>query len=104
MLDNPVERSKVAKSIASEAMRGEDGDPFAELNMLDVMFFRSARVNLQVPIVDPTIARACLTFLIAELPGLVAEMDRVKEPRSKSLLVHTRLQRWNQAFARKIKR
>jgi hypothetical protein len=91
------------KRIAKEAMRGEDGDMMGELNPLDAMFFRGARVNLQVPIVDPVVTRQCLMFLIDELPGLVARMDRLPDRRSKSLLAETVLKRWNWAFKKKIK-
>lgn len=104
MLDDPATRKATARSIVADAMRGEDGDPFGELNPLDAKFFRSARVNIQIPILDPVVARACLLFLADEIPGLIAEMDRVKEPRSKSLLIHGRLQRWSQAFARRVKK
>jgi hypothetical protein len=104
MLENPTARQKAVRTILGDAMRGEDGDPFGELNPLDVKFFRSARVNVQIPILDPVVARACLIFLVDELPGLIAEMDRVKDRRSKSLLLHGRLQRWSQAFARRIKK
>jgi hypothetical protein len=104
MLDNPVARQRVAREIVGDAMRGEDGDPFGELNSLDVKFFRSARVNLQIPVLDPVVARACLIFLAAEIPGLIAEMDRVREKRSKSLLIHGKLQAWSKAFARRVKK
>lgn len=104
MLDDPATRKATARSIVSDAMRGEDGDPFGELNALDVKFFRSARVNIQIPIIDPGVARACLIFLATEIPGLIAEMDRVKDQRSKSLLIHGRLNRWSQAFAKRVKK
>ena len=102
MLDNPATRKATARGIVADALRGEDGDPLGELDPLDVKFFRSARVNVGIPIVDPVIARACLLFLADEIPGLIAEMDRVKEKRSKSLLIHGRLNRWSQAFARRV--
>lgn len=93
----------VGKRIAKEAMRGEDGDMMGALNPLDLMFFRGARVNLQVPIVDPVVTRQCLIFLINELPGLVAAMDRLPDRRQRSLLAETTLKRWNWAFKKKVK-
>ena len=103
MLDNPIARKNVARQIVKEAMRGDDGDPFGELNPLDVKFFRSARANVQIPILDPVVGRECLIFLIDELPGLVARMDRLPDRRSKSLLLDATLKRWNQAFGRRIR-
>jgi hypothetical protein len=100
-LDNPVERRTIAKSIAQDAMRGDDGDTLGELNPLDVKFFRNARVNVQIPVLDPVECRRALVFLRDELPGLVAEMDRVKDRRSKSLLAMTKLRAWSQAFGRR---
>lgn len=102
MLNDPTERAKAVRAIMADAMRGADEDPFGELNPLDVKFFRAARVNIQVPIVDPVVARACLMFLAEEIPGLIAEMDRLRDRRSKSLLLHARLGRWSQAFARRV--
>lgn len=96
--------SETAKRIVKDAMRGEDGDPFAELNPLDVSFFSSARVNVQIPILDPVATRRALVFLMDEIPGLIAEMDRVKEKRSKSLLAAAKLRRWSHAFGRWAKR
>lgn len=104
MLDDPETRRSVAKQIAADAMRGEDGDPFGELNPLDVKFFRNARVNVQVPIINPVVTRWALLFLAEEIPGLVAEMDRLSDPRSKSLLAHRKLQAWSQAFGRRGKK
>ena len=104
MLDNPVSRREAARSIAKDAMRGEDGDPLGELNPLDVKFFRSARVNLQIPIVDPVVGRQCLLFLHDEIISLIAQMDRLPNRRSKSLLLHGTLNAWNKAFARKVKK
>ncbi len=104
MLDNPIQRAAVAKSIARDAMRGDDADPLGELNPLDAMYFRSRRVNVQIPILDPVETRRVLLFLIDELPGLIAEMDRLPDRRSKSLLAHTKLQRWSQAFGRRGKK
>ncbi len=100
MLDNAADRTAAAKAIAQDAMRGEDGDPFGELNAFDRMFFRAARVNVQIPVLDPVVTKECLRFLIAELPGLIAEMDRVKDRRSKSLLAASKLRAWSQAFGR----
>lgn len=101
-LDDPVLRRRAAMSIVRDASRGDDGDPFAELNPLDVKFFRYARVALHVPIVDPVETRQTLMFLIDHLPRLVAEMDRTKERRSKSLLVHSTLKAWNNTFHRRF--
>ena len=103
MLDNAATRAAVAKEIARESARGDGSDPLDELNPLDIKFFRNARVNVQIPILDPVDTRRCLLFLIDALPGLVAEMDRVKERRSKSLLAETKLRRWSQAFGRGVK-
>ena len=102
MLDDPTARARAVRSIVDDVRRGDDGDPLGELNPLDIKFFRSARVNIQIPIVDPIVSRACLIFLIDELPGLIAEMDRLKDRRSKSLLIHARLARWSQAFGRRV--
>jgi len=104
MLDNPIARRKAVSEILGDAMRGADGDPFGELNPHDLKFFSAARVNIQVPILDPVVTRECLRFLADEIPALIAEMDRVKERRSKSLLISGKLKVWNQAFARKIKK
>jgi hypothetical protein len=104
MLDNAAARKEAARTIAADAMRGEDGDPLEELDSLDVKFFRSARVNIQIPLLDPVDARRCLVFLACEIPALIAELDRVKDRRSKSLLIHGRLNRWSQAFARRVKK
>lgn len=103
MLDNPVARQQFAKEIVKDSGRIIDGDPLSELNPLDVKFFRNGRVNLQIPIVDPVNTRRCLLFLIDELPALIAEMDRVKEQRSKSLLAVSKLKAWSQAFGRGLK-
>lgn len=100
MLDDPAARQTAARAIAREAMRGEDGDPMGDLNPLDVMFFRNPRINIQIPVTDPVDCRRCLVFLMDELPGLVAEMDRVKDRRSKSLLAQTKLKAWSRAFGR----
>jgi hypothetical protein len=85
-------------------MRGEDGDPLGEMNPLDLKFFSSARVNLQIPIIDPVAGRECLLFLQNETPGLIAQMDRLPDRRAKSLLMQGMLRRWNRAFARKAKK
>lgn len=103
MFDSPAARREAARSIAKDAMRGEEGDPFGELNPLDAKFFRSARVNLQVPIIDPVVSRECLIFLQNEIPGLIARMDRLQDRRSKSLLVEATLRRWNHGFRRRYK-
>lgn len=104
MFDDPATRRTVAKQIAKEALRGRDEDPLGELNNLDQMFFRSPRVNIQVPVIDPVECRRCLLFLADAIPGLIAEMDRVKEPRSKSLLAQSRLRAWSHSFTRAMKR
>lgn len=80
-----------------------DGDPLSELNPLDVKFFRHGRVNLQIPIADPVNTRRCLLFLSDEIPHLIAEMDRVRDRRSKAILAHQKLQAWSQAFVRGLK-
>jgi hypothetical protein len=104
MLDNPVARRQAAREIAEDAMRGEDGDPFGELNPLDRKFFRNPSVRLLIPILDPVLARSCLQFLCDEIPALIAEVDRVKERRSKSLLLRVTLNRWSRAFQRRAKK
>lgn len=104
MFDNPTERRRIARFIVKETNRPIDGDPLSELNPLDVKFFRNARVNVQVPIVDPIDTRRCLLFLAEEIPGLIAEMDRLPDRRSKSILAHKKLQAWSQAFLRGSKR
>jgi hypothetical protein len=93
-------RRAAAREIVEDAMRGDDGDPFGALNALDAKFFRSARVNVQIPILDPAQTRRALVFLIEELPALIAEMDRTAKPRSKSLLAEQTLRRWSHAFSR----
>ena len=103
-LDDQTARRAAARTIAKDAMRGEDGDPLGELNPLDVKFFRSARVNLQIPILDPVVGRECLLFLQNEIISLIAQMDRLPNRRSKSLLLHGTLNAWNKAFARKLKK
>lgn len=101
MLTDATERRKAARSIVAEARRGEDGDALGALDPLSVKMFRNARVNLQVPVVDPAVARWCLLFLAEECHHLIAEMDRLSDKRSQSLLVQSKLKRWNWAFARK---
>lgn len=103
MLDDPIVRKKAARSIAADVRRGEDGDPLGELNSLDVKFFRSARVALHIPVIDPVLTRVCLLFLADEVPALIARMDRLPDRRSKSLLVDSTIRRWNQAFARRMR-
>lgn len=92
-----------ARDLVKASGRPIDGDPLSELNPLDVKFFRNSRVNVQIPIVDPVDTRRCLLFLAEEIPHLIAEMDRVEERRSKSILAHKKLQAWSQAFVRGLK-
>ncbi len=103
MLDDPALVRQIARDIVKESGRAIAGDPLSELNPLDVKFFRNGRVNVQIPIVDPVNTRRCLLFLADEIPHLIAEMDRVKDRRSKSLLAVSKLKAWSQAFGRGLK-
>ena len=102
MLNDPVRRGKVAEKIVKDSKWGEEGDPLGGLNPLDKMFFRHPRVGVYVPITDPVVTRQCLLFMADEMHALVARMDRLPDRRSKSLLVHATLQRWSQAFKKKM--
>lgn len=90
----------VALQIVRDAMRGADGDPMGMLNPHERNMRRgAARMNLQIPIVDPVVMRRVFEFLIMELPALIAEMDRNKD-RSKLRVAEGRLTEWNQLFAK----
>src|SRR6185503_1057104 len=104
MLDNPTARRNAVREILGDAMRGADGDPFGELNPHDLKFFSAARVNIQVPILDPVVTRECLRFLADEIPALIAEIHSVKQRRPKSTPNSRKLKLWNQPFATKIKK
>lgn len=97
---------EVARRIVKDAMRGaDDGDPIlTELNPLDEKFFRNARVNVQIPVIDPVQTRRALVWLINAIPGLIAEMDRARDRRTKSLIAVAKLRAWSHMFGRWVKK
>lgn len=96
-----LSRADAAKAIVQEAMAGDDGDPLQGLNHLDRMMFAHAHVNLAIPVLDPVETRHVLKFLIEGMQGLMAQMDRLPERRSKSLLVQTTVHNWSRAIKKK---
>lgn len=104
MLSDRALMRKAARKIVREAMQGEDGDATGHLNALDVMFFKHGGLHIFVPVADEVHCRRALLFMADQIPGLIASMDRLPDPRAKSLIAHSTLTRWSQSFKRMCKR
>jgi len=90
----------VAESLPQKRPREDDSDWLRELNALDAKFFRSKRVNLQIPIIDPVTLDRALKMLEEEIPALRADLRRVQDRRAKSLMAKAVLNRWNGIMGR----
>ena len=96
----PLDTAKMAQAVLEEDRASDPDDDFAGLNPLDRDFFRSPRVNLRIPIVDPVVTRQVLKFMREHIDGLLSEMDAAKTRRSKSLIAREVIRKWDQAFQR----
>jgi len=103
VLDDPVERAKVAKKIVESTRpkrRPTDYDGLEDegTNSLDGKFFGGDAVRIEIPNTDPVVTREVLVWMQKRLHHLIQEMDHAPSTRTKRLIVATAVRRWSRGF------